>query len=976
MPERRTCVSCGALLNDGRSRVCAACLLAIAAQPDSSDYPTITAIDGANPGEVVGARLRNGQIFGTYRIERLLGRGGMGEVYEAEQLEHGRRLALKVVSGRLADPADRSRFLREGQLAASVNHPNSVYIFGAEEIEGSPVISMELLAGGTLKDRVDNGGPLPPAEAVDAILQVISGLDAAHQAGVLHRDVKPSNCFVDAKGTVKIGDFGLSISTLARRPGGFTESGVIRGTPQFAAPEQLKGEPLDVRADIYGVGATFYYMLTARAPFEADTLTSLIARVLSEAVPSARACQPSVPAGLDRLLRRCLAKDPADRPLDYATLYRELRTFSTATRAPAPLNLRFMAGALDHLVLFPLTGAVALGAYRMSLEAQAAGFLASVAYFSILEARWGASLGKRLCGLRVARTAAAGPVDSGRAITRAVVYTAASHASAVALLLLDRAEPAGRSAGDQLAGGLLSYLLLAVLFSAARRSNGFASLYDLLTGTRVVARGARIASHLVDIDVPALAKPVSDMRVVGPYHVLEELTASTGRVFVASDDALQRRIWIHSDAATPALSVTRRDLARPGRLRWLTGARTSSEAWNAYEAPDGAPLRDVATTPQPWGTVKRWLHDLAREIEGGAADGTLSSLSVDRVWMTRRGVPIVLEWDVVQPTTAECAPDLEGAQQFLRQVAAASLNGRPGGENLPIASPLPLRARSTLRRLDDCAFESFAAMRAALGDLTDRVDVVSRRRRAASMIFPGLVLLEIVIVTLITGWFAALTGSAELPRWLDERAALQRGGAADDPRRAEALDVYLAAIYGSDLRGAAFWNSPRGRARRTVRPSIQRMLDTHQVVTSRELGWATEVLQPELERRAQTGRLALNVTDLTWMFIVQAVVAAVLAGITAFVTKGGVGLRWWSIGVTTNSGNPVSRPRAFFRSIVACSPLLASGALILGLGLPPRQAFATVAGATLMTAAGVLYAVLKPERGVQDWIAGTWLVPR
>ncbi len=632
MPERRTCVSCGALLNDGRSRVYAACLLAIAAQPDSSDYPTITAIDGASAGEIAGVRLRNGQIFGTYRIERLLGRGGMGEVYEAEQLEHGRRLALKVVSGRLADPADRSRFLREGQLAASVNHPNSVYIFGAEEIEGSPVISMELLAGGTLKDRVEGEGPFPPAEAVDAILQVISGLDAAHQAGVLHRDVKPSNCFVDAEGTVKIGDFGLSISTLARRPGAFTESGVLRGTPQFAAPEQLKGEPLDVRADIYSVGATFHYLLTGRAPFEADTLTSLIARVLSEAAPSARASRPCVPAGLDRILRRCLAKEPAHRPPDYATLYRELRTFSTGTPAPAPLNLRFTAGAIDHVVLFPLTGAVALGAHRMSLEAQGAGFLASVVYFSILEGLWGASLGKRLCGLRVARTAAPGPVDSGRAITRAVIYTAASHASAVVLLLLDRAEPPGPLAGAQLAGWLLSYLLLAVFFSPARRSNGFASLYDLLTGTRVVARGARTASHLVDVDVPALAGPVSDVGVVGPYRVLEELrTAWPGRVFVASDDVLQRRIWIHPDAATPQLSVTRRELARPGRLRWLAGARAGSEGWNAYEAPDGAPLREVAATPQPWGTVKRWLHDLADEIERGAADGTLNSLSVDRV---------------------------------------------------------------------------------------------------------------------------------------------------------------------------------------------------------------------------------------------------------------------------------------------------------------------------------------------------------
>ena len=158
-------------------------------------------------------RLAPGQPFGPYHIVRLLGRGGMGEVYEAEQLEQGRRVALKVLNQRLTDPHDRARFLREGQLAASINHPNSVYIFGSEEIAGTPVIAMELLAGGTLKDRVREHGPLPPAEAVDAILQIIAGLDAAQAGGILHRDIKPANCFIDPDGTVKVGDFGLSIST-------------------------------------------------------------------------------------------------------------------------------------------------------------------------------------------------------------------------------------------------------------------------------------------------------------------------------------------------------------------------------------------------------------------------------------------------------------------------------------------------------------------------------------------------------------------------------------------------------------------------------------------------------------------------------------------------------------------------------------------------------------------------------------------
>ena len=211
IPDKWTCSTCGAPLLDERLDLCAACLLAIAAGSGSPESPTITATGSASAADAV-ARLSPGQIFGPYRIERLLGRGGMGEVYEAVQREHGRRVAVKVVAGRLTDPVDRSRFLREGQLAASVRHSNSVYVFGAEEIDGVPVIAMELLAGGTLKDRVERTGPMDPAEAVDAILQVIAGLDAAHQAGVLHRDVKPSNCFLTLDGTVKIGDFGLSIS--------------------------------------------------------------------------------------------------------------------------------------------------------------------------------------------------------------------------------------------------------------------------------------------------------------------------------------------------------------------------------------------------------------------------------------------------------------------------------------------------------------------------------------------------------------------------------------------------------------------------------------------------------------------------------------------------------------------------------------------------------------------------------------------
>jgi len=138
-----------------------------------------------------------GKTFGSYHLVRLLGQGGMGAVYEAEQMDSGRRVALKILSQSLDSAEARARFLREGRLAASINHPNSVYIYGTEEIEGTPAIAMELVPGGTLEDRIKQKGPMPAPEAVDAILQIIEGLEAAQAVGVLHRDVKPSNCFIE-----------------------------------------------------------------------------------------------------------------------------------------------------------------------------------------------------------------------------------------------------------------------------------------------------------------------------------------------------------------------------------------------------------------------------------------------------------------------------------------------------------------------------------------------------------------------------------------------------------------------------------------------------------------------------------------------------------------------------------------------------------------------------------------------------------
>jgi serine/threonine protein kinase len=373
------------------------------------------------------SRLAPGQRFGPYRIERLLGRGGMGEVYEAEHLEHGRRIALKVLSSWLSDAIDRERFLQEGQLAAAVNHPHVVYIYGSEDIAGMPAIAMELLPSGTLKERVEKEGPLAPAEAIDAILQVVSGLEAAREAGILHRDVKPSNCFVDVDRRVKIGDFGLAIPALALDVTQRATTATFQGTPQFASPEQLRGERPDMRSDVYAVGATLYYLLTGRSPFEDRDLMALVSRIATELPISPRAVRPEIPSALAAVVLHCLAKSPAQRPTSYRVLTKALEPLSSTVKTPAPLGIRTVAYLFDtfFLILLPiniLTGTVVLTTPSSVFDARpVVMMLIAASYFAITEGVWGTSLGKALCGFRLVTKSGARP-GCARALTRALVF--------------------------------------------------------------------------------------------------------------------------------------------------------------------------------------------------------------------------------------------------------------------------------------------------------------------------------------------------------------------------------------------------------------------------------------------------------------------------------------------------------------------------------------------------------------------------
>lgn len=278
---------------------------------------------------------------GRYELESKLGAGGMALVYRAHDHELDRPVAIKVLAEHVSgDPDVRERFLREAKLAARLSHPNVVNVFHQGEEGGRPYIVMEYVEGSTLAEEVKRRGRLPYAEAVELVIQACAGLEHAHANDLIHRDIKPQNLLLRGDGTLKVADFGIARAAEGTQ---LTQAGTVLGTAAYVSPEQAAGAPVTHAADIYSLGAVLYELVAGRPPHTFETFQELAFKHQQGHIDNLRSSTPDVPRGLDEIVLRCLAREPAARPSSAAELAQQL-----ATLTPEPLTVPLPQGEVTR----------------------------------------------------------------------------------------------------------------------------------------------------------------------------------------------------------------------------------------------------------------------------------------------------------------------------------------------------------------------------------------------------------------------------------------------------------------------------------------------------------------------------------------------------------------------------------------------------------------------------------------------------
>ncbi|MEE2825256.1 MAG: protein kinase [Planctomycetota bacterium] len=776
----RFCQNCGRPLNPGGRRPDGTDpLLEMATHVESTVPPTPLQEENLDNHPDIGAQIDE------YRLDRPIGSGGMGVVWKATEGTTGRVVALKRLNHQmLSDEDSVKRFLREAKLAAQISHPRVTFIYGAGEVEGQPYIVMELMPGDTLADLIDKNGPLGIRQSVDRTLNVIDGLAAAHRMGVIHRDVKPSNCFLDADQSVKIGDFGLSKS-LGSNDASLTQTGTFMGTPSYSAPEQVRGEEVDARTDIYAIGATLYCLLTGQSPFIGDAM-SVTAQIVSDQPTSPRQIRPDIHQDLDETIMRCLEKDPTRRFDNLEQLKNALIPFASHGTSLANFGRRLAAFMTDYLVviLFPLLLLGMVGTYLVTqsdlgdpsftntiLPRYLALFAVLkwamlVLYFAIMEGRTGRTLGKRLMGLTVVNRQGQRP-GFWRALLRSVAVPGCFGITLAWLLYDALATPISLNLADWLVceGQLLLVFLIptTICVSTMRDGNHLRGLHGFLSGTRVVRITPNQHSRIYIPIVQPQANTI-EMQEFGPYRTHDLLERSEDlSIFLGHDQPLDRYVWVITGPKSQIPKPGRLHLARATRPRWLAGGEKEGQRWDAYEAVRGAPIQILtgAKYRLGWQQYRDVLWELAQELRSGIDDGTLpEELSLAQIWLDegchtklidRPLVSIVIDDnEYAHNTSQQSKDDSFRAVSLLQELADLLLRTKV----FPISAQQFLEQLcSSLKDRDtlDWAIEELEQLRKRMGDLgwDSRIGVL-----AVTVGFEGLIyaMLTLAIFMVVLFW--------------------------------------------------------------------------------------------------------------------------------------------------------------------------------------------------------------------------------
>lgn len=697
-----------------------------------------------------------------------LGRGGMGVVYRAREVSSGRVVALKVLPYSMHDQETAfDRFQREAVLAASISDHRCVFVYGAHSVEGSPAIAMELVEGQTLEQVIARGEPIPIRQAVRWTIELLEGLEAAHRANVLHRDVKPSNCFLDADGHLKVGDFGLSRSIETQVH--LTEPGQFIGSPLYAPPEQIRGREVNERSDLYSAAATLYALLAGRPGWVGSNVQEVFARILSEAPEDLCKLRPEVPRTLAQIIARAMEKDPAKRQASTQELREQLHPFAEEAQAAHPLR-RFAAYLTDMALMSFPAGLFAgfwlsLSGYSQdAMETQRAqllwGFGSSLLYFSVLEGFFGASFGKWAVGLRVVSTKT-GIANLPGACLR------------ILCLMLPGTIPQYWT-GTQSVGlaALYSLIPLSMMLSA-RKSNGWRFLHEFASGTRTIQVSSPFPRFSRELQqVSRQPKPIEGERGILGLYRLHGLLAHTnrGEVYEAEDAVLSRRVWILVTADPLNFQRTARSARR---LHWLSAFEADGKACVVLEAPGGDTFANwrAAQSELPWSVQLRLLTELAHELAHSAE----AQFTSGQLWMDRSGTVRLLDFSLLE---GEAAP--MSALELLAHLAKSL-----AGPERRLPRDMPGDGDAVMRRIVglEHGFDSAAQAHQQLLALTRGPLEVTRRQRAIQSMVTMISMLATISMVILGGML--MQGQSGK---LDGRKFF------DDPRTALALGSSLLSI--------------------------------------------------------------------------------------------------------------------------------------------------------------------------------------